>query len=129
MDHGRNLADAIKLHLARYQSVSEEVEPDLFGSRVSDITMVRLVTLSAVAFIGDYADRKSQSLVDGLHQFSITLGKVIVSSRQMRPFATERVEIDWQRGGECFAFTGLHDGDAAMKNGDATQQLHVIVLH
>ena len=47
----------------------------------------------------------------------------------MGALAGQRGQVQRQRGGERFAFAGLHFGDRAMMQGDAAEQLHVEVPH
>ena len=47
----------------------------------------------------------------------------------MGALAVERVEVHRQRGGERFAFAGLHLGDRAVMDRGAAEQLHVEVPH
>ena len=77
----------------------------------------------------DHADRQAEGLVNRLHPLGVAAGEVVVDRRQMAALAGQRVQIQRQRGGERFAFAGLHLDDRAVEHGDAAQELHVEMPH
>ena len=62
----------------------------------------------SVETVHDDADGEPKEFVDLPHPFGVALGEIVVDGDDMDAAAGERVEIDWQRGNQRLAFTGLH---------------------
>ena len=69
------------------------------------------------------------SFVDRPHPVGVALGEVVVHRGQVGALAFERGQVQRQRGGERFAFAGLHLDDRVVMHGRAAQELHVEVPH
>ncbi len=83
----------------------------------------------ASLFVGqpmhDAADGQAQKAIDLAHPVGVALGEIVVDGDDMDAFAGQRIQIDGQRGDECFAFAGLHLGDVAVVQHHAADQLDV----
>ena len=77
----------------------------------------------------DAADLHAERFVEWPHPVGIALGQVVVDRGQMGALPFQRGEIQRQRGGERFAFAGLHFDDRIVMHGRAAQELHIEVPH
>ena len=115
------------LHLALLVGdhvVAQVVEAELVVRRVGDVARVRLF-LFLGAHAGDReADRQAEVVEHAGHHLALVLGEVVVDRDDVHALAGQRVEVGRQRGGEGFAFAGLHFGDAALVQDDAADDLH-----
>ena len=75
------------------------------------------------------ADFHAERFVERPHPVGIALGQVVVDGGQMGALAFQRGQIQRQRGGERFAFAGLHLDDRIVMHGRAAQELHIEVPH
>ena len=74
-------------------------------------------------------DAHTQGLVNRRHPIGIAFRKVVVNRDYMHTVTRERIEISWQSCHKGFAFTGAHFGNAAFVQGDAANQLNIIMPH
>ncbi len=62
------------------------------------------------------------------HPFRVAAGEVVVDGDDVNALACQGVQIRRQGGDQRFAFARLHFGNAALMQGDAADDLHVIVF-
>ena len=77
----------------------------------------------------DTADAESEELKYGAHPLGVTLGEVVVDGHYVHAHAGKAIEKDGQGGNKRFSFTGLHLGDHAAVQGNASDELNVKVNH
>jgi hypothetical protein len=126
----RDLAENARLghaHAPQEQPISHEVEAEFLSRAVSNVAGVSLATVFAGVLGQDGADRQAKHLVDRPHVVGVALGQVIVDRGQVGALARQGVNIEGQRGRERLAFARFHLGDAAVKQGDAADHLHVVM--
>ena len=70
---------------------------------------------------------EAQKSVDRAHPFCIATGQIIVHRDEVYARSLERIEIDRERRDESLPLPGLHFGDLASMENNATQDLHVVV--
>ena len=70
-----------------------------------------------------------EKLVDVAHPLGVAAGEVVVGGDQLGVAAGERIQIERQRGHERLALAGGHLGDLPLVQGNAADQLDVIVHH
>ena len=129
--------------------VAQVVECQLGVGRISDIGAVRLllahrpevlesgIRMGLVKVLGVVheggrgshvdANRQPQEVIDRRHPSSVAAGEVIVDGHQVDALPGQRVQVEGQARHERLAFTGLHLGDLALVEDDASHQLDVEV--
>ena len=68
-----------------------------------------------------------RALIDGCHPAGVTPCQVIVHRHQVGALAGEGVQVQRQGGHQGLAFTGAHLGDLALVQGNAADQLDVVM--
>ena len=72
---------------------------------------------------------KPEERVELAHPLGVALGQVVVDRDHVNAVSGQRIEIHRKRGDQRLAFTGLHLGDFALVQDNATDELHVEVPH
>ena len=75
------------------------------------------------------ANGQPQEAIDLTHPLGVAACQVIIDGNDMYALTGQRIEVDRQGGNERFTFTGLHLGDLALVQDNATDELYVIVSH
>ena len=110
--------------------VPQVVEPKLVVGAERHVTLIRLTTRLAVGLVlVDAIDGQSMEFVEGTHPLGVATGEVVVDGHHMNATSREGVEEDGQRGHKGFSFPRLHLRRLAAVEGDASNQLHVVVNH
>src|ERR1700682_894621 len=73
------------------------------------------------------APAQAEQVVDRGHPACVTAGQVIVDGDEVRALAREGVEVEGKARHESLALAGLHLGDLALVQDQASDQLHVEV--
>ncbi len=129
--------------------VAQVVERQLGVGRVCDVGVVRLFlgrwpqVLQAAVGVGLVdelrvvnegagcadvdAHAHAQQVIDRSHPAGVTPGEVVVDRDQVDALAGQRVQVQGQAGDQRLALTGLHLGDLALVEDEASDQLDVEV--
>jgi len=109
--------------------VAQVIETKLRGRAVRDVTAVHLAADVARHLLLDTADTEAEELIEVAHPFGVATREVVVGGDELGVAADEGVEIKRKRGDEGLAFAGGHLGNLALVQGNATDELHVVVDH
>ncbi len=109
--------------------VAQVVEAEFVVGAVGDVAGIGGALFGRVLLVPDDAHGEPEEAVDGSHPVRVALRQVLVDRDDVDAIAGERVEIRGQRRHERLAFAGAHLGDAAVVEGQATDELHVEVPH
>ena len=109
--------------------VTQEVKSNLFGRRVGDVTGIGCRSICSFRFLFDDADRHSEQIEHGSHQFGIASRQVIIGGCQVSPFSRQSGQVQRQSRRQRFAFSRLHDGDGTVRHGGASDQLNGVMPH
>ena len=135
--HGVDLIDDGEIVTALHEVVGREchvvtqiVEAELIVRTEGDIRLVSLAALGGVGLVFvDTVDGESVELIERSHPLRVTLGEVVVDRHHVHAVACEGVEEHGERSHEGLTLTGSHLSDLALVEGDATEELHVVVHH
>ncbi len=120
-----SLAMSVPAELEPLELVAEEIEAQLLGSPVRDITCVG-GSPDRVGLPGlNAAHRQPERAVNRPHPFGVAAGQVVVHSHDVHTLTRQRVQERGHRGNERFPFAGFQLGDAAMVDRDAADDLHI----
>ena len=110
--------------------VTQVVETEFVVGAVGDVGVVGGASGVAVGLVlVDAIHLQSVELEEHPHPFRVAFGKVVVHGHQVHTFAWQRVEIDGQRGYQCFPFAGGHLGNFPFVKHNAADELHIVVHH
>ena len=106
--------------------VAQVVKPKLVVGGIGDVgTIGRALFAVGLARI-DHARAQPQRGIDLAHPVGVAARQIVVDGDDMHPLAGQRVQIGRKGGDQCLAFAGLHFGDVALMQEDATDQLHIM---
>ena len=126
-DEGMATLDQILRHLRHV--VAQVVEAKLVVRTVGDVAGVHLAALSRRLPHEDTTAGQAQEVVDAAHDVRLVLRQVVVDRHNVHTLAGQRAQVRGHRGDQGLAFTGLHFGDLALVQGNATHDLHVEGTH
>ena len=109
--------------------VAKIIEAELRIGAVSDVAGVFLAAFPWGHLVLDAADAETEEAVERAHPVRVAACEVVVDRHDVDSEAGEGVEVDGQCGDEGFAFAGLHLGDHAAVECDATDELDIEVDH
>jgi len=109
--------------------VAQIIEAELRGGAIRDVAAVHLATDVVGHLLLDTADTEAEELIEVAHPLGIATREVVVGGDELGVAADEGVEIKRERGDEGFAFARGHLGNLALVQGDATDELHIVVDH
>ena len=114
--------------LARiFHVVAQIVEAELVVRRVGDVGIIGVAPFLVGEVGHDHADAHPEEPVDLAHPVGVAAGEIVVYGDDVDALSLECIEVDRERGDERLAFAGLHLGDLAAVERDATDQLDVVV--
>ena len=111
------------------EAVAEEVEAHFIRGAIGDVARVLLGSITLRHLRLNAADFHAENFVERAHPIGVALGEVVVDGGEVGTLALERGKVERQRGGERFAFAGLHFDDRVVMDGGAAEELHVEVPH
>ncbi len=109
--------------------VAKVIEAELRVGAVGDVAGVLLAAFPWGHLVLDATDAESEEAVERAHPVRVAAGEVVVDRHDVDAEAGEGVHVDRQCGDEGFAFAGLHLGDHAAVECDATDELDIEVDH
>ena len=109
--------------------VPEVVESELIIRNISNVAVVGGLPLFLRHVVQYDADLEAQKFVDFSHPLGVTLGQVVVYRDDLDPLALQGIEVGRKGGHERLSFTGLHLGNPALMEDNATDQLDPEGLH
>ncbi len=109
--------------------VAEVVEAELVVGAIGDVGAVGLAALLVVEVVDDDTDGEAEEAVDLAHPLGVTFGEIVVDGDDVDAVTGKCVEVAGESGYEGLAFAGLHLGDLAGVEDDASDQLDVEVTH
>jgi len=115
--------------LVLHHVVPEIIKTELVVGSVGDIAPVGHLALVGRQVMLDDPHLESQELVYGSHPFGVAPGQVVVDGDDMYAVAAEGVQVYRERRDQGLSFTGLHLGDPALMEHDASHHLHVKMPH
>ena len=107
----------------KFHVVAQIVEAELAGDPVGDIATIGLTPAVVVHLLGDDAGAQSQQIVNRAHPAGVALGQIVVRRGDVDAFAGQGMQRADQRGGQRFAFAGLHLGDKAIVKRESADDL------
>src|SRR5882724_7103925 len=106
------------LFLARgHAIIAQVIEAELGVGAVSNIAVILIAPNAWGLIVKNAPDGQTEKLIDRSHPFTIPRREVIIDRHHMNPPASERIEINRQRGDESFSFARGHFGDATRVKG------------
>ena len=127
VDDGEDVSALDHLLLVDLHVVAQVVEAELVVGAVGHVAGVLRLALLVVEVVHDATDSEAQELVDLAHPLRVALSQIIVDGDDMHACASERVEIDRQRGDQCLTLARLHLRDLALVQHHAADELNVEV--
>ncbi len=110
-----------------FHVVAQVIEAELVIGRVGDVASIGLPPLLVGKVGDDHADGHAEEAVDLPHPVRVAAGEIVVDGDDVDAAALERIQIDGERRDQGLALAGLHFGDLAPVEGDAADQLDVVV--
>ena len=136
-EHGVHLVHDGEVVLALHQVllgdghiVAQVVETELVVRTEGDVAFVGLAAGVRVRLVlVDAVHGQAVEHIQRTHPLGVTLGQVVVDGHHMDTLAREGVQEHRERGDEGLALARRHFRDLALMQGDAADQLDVIVDH
>ena len=136
-EHGVHLVHDGKVVLALHQVlladghvVTQVVETELVVRSEGDVALVGLAARVGVGLVlVDAVHGQAVEHIQRAHPLGVTLGQVVVDGHHVHAFAREGVQEHRERGHEGLALARRHFRDLTLVQGDAADELDVIVDH
>ena len=110
--------------------IAEIIETEFVVGSVGDICFVGLAALGRIRLVVvDAINGQAEEFEQRTVPLAVSSGEVIVHSNDMHTALAEGIEISGQGRNEGFTFTGTHFSDFTAVQGQATDELHVVVHH
>jgi hypothetical protein len=107
--------------------VAQVVEAQLVVGDVGDVGGVGVAAIGLGDVVHDGRDVQPEESVHVAHPLGIAAGQVVVDGHHVHTPAREAVQVRRQGGHQRLALAGLHLGDLAPVQDDASHQLHVVM--
>ena len=112
----------------RLQIVAQIIEAEFVVGGVGDVAVIRFALGVVVHAGNDHAHGEAEEAMHFAHPFRVAAGKVIVDGDDVNALSCKCVEVCGQSGDQRLAFARLHLCDTALVQGNAADDLHVIVF-
>ena len=126
---GEGVAPLHQLLLVDGHVVPQVVEAELVVGAVGDVGVIGGLALPGGHVVDHQAHGQAHEAVHLAHPLAVALGQVVVDGDDVNALPGQGVQVGGQGGHQSLALAGLHLGDAALVEDDATDELYPVGLH
>ena len=118
-----------KLLLVNDHVIAKVIKAQLIVGHIGDIAVIGCPALIVGVAVQHHAYGQTQSLMDLAHPLRVTVRQIVIDGYDMDALSFQCIQIGRKGGYQCFSFTGLHLGNAALMKNDSADQLNPVMLH